>query len=193
MYKSEKYKMDKGQGKVMGHEKKPMKCDSFAAQRSDLSRLRPEPMNNRGYPSQAFGYKYQGIRMTQETGETRDAIIDADEKVIQDIINANKGLREPYWIVLFAKPAKVNVDGKPTLMKHIKAYRKKPKPQVGMITAEVNNQTGAISWDVNMPQRPFDYDGLLALGAQKADETVIETTSIPGAYITQQCRLLKGD
>jgi len=123
--------------------------------------------------------------MTQETGETRDAIIDADEKVIQDILNANKELRDPYWIVLFAKPAKVNVEGKPTLMKHIKAYKKKPAPQVGMITAEVNNQTGAIKWDVNMPQRPFDYDGLLALGAQKADEMVVETTSIPGAYVTQ--------
>lgn len=123
--------------------------------------------------------------MSQETGETRDAIVEADEKVIQDILDANKGLKDPYWIVLFAKPAKVCVDGKPTLMKHIKAYKTKPAPQVGMIVGEVNNQTGEISWDVNMPQRPFDYDGLLALGAQSCDESVIETTSIPGAYVTQ--------
>ena len=123
--------------------------------------------------------------MKQETGETRDAIIEADDKQIQDIIDANKGLKDPYWIVLFAKPAKVNVEGKPTLMKHIKAYKTKPFPQVGMIVGEINNQTGAISWDINMPQRPFDYDGLIALGAQKCDERVIETTSIPGAYLTQ--------
>jgi|GEM_PF-1986170 len=123
--------------------------------------------------------------MKQETGETRDAIIEADEKVIQDILDANKSKKDPYWIVLFAKPAKVNVDGKPTLMKHIKPYFKKPAPQVGMIIGEVNNQTGAISWDVNMPQRPFDFDGLLALGAEKSDEAVVETTSIPGAYVTQ--------
>lgn len=123
--------------------------------------------------------------MKQETGETRDAIIEADEKVIQDILDANKSKKDPYWIVLFAKPAKVNVDGKPTLMKHIKPYFKKPDPQVGMIIGEVNNQMGAISWDVNMPQRPFDFDGLLALGAEKADEAVVETTSIPGAYVTQ--------
>jgi len=43
---------------VMGHEKMPKKCDAFAAQRSDLSKLRPEPSNNRGYPKEAFGYKY---------------------------------------------------------------------------------------------------------------------------------------
>lgn len=123
--------------------------------------------------------------MKQETGETRDAIIEADEKVIQQIIDANKSRKDPYWIVLFAKPAKVVVDGKPTLMKHIKPYFTKPAPQVGMIVGEVNNQTGAISWDVNMPQRPFDFDALTALGAKSCNEAVIETTSIPGAYVTQ--------
>lgn len=123
--------------------------------------------------------------MKQETGETRNAIIEDDEKVIQQILDANKDRRDPYWIVLFAKPSKVNVDGKQTLMKHIKPYFKKPAPQVGMIVAEVNNQTGAISWDVNMPQRPFDFDALKAAGAESADEAVVETTSIPGAYVTK--------
>jgi len=123
--------------------------------------------------------------MKQETGETRDAIIEDDEKVIQQILDTNKNLKEPYWIVLFAKPSKVSVDGKPTLMKHIKPYLKKPTPQVGMVTAEVNNQKGTIQWDVNMPQRPFDFDGLVSLGADRCDESVIETTSIPGAYVTQ--------
>lgn len=123
--------------------------------------------------------------MTQETGETRDAIIEADEKVIQDIIDANKSKRDPYWIVLFAKPAKVNVDGKPTLMKHIKPYFNKPAPQVGMIMGTVDNQKGTVEWDVNMPQKPFDFDGLIKIGAKEADEAVIETTSIPQAYVTQ--------
>jgi len=123
--------------------------------------------------------------MKQETGETRDAIIEDDEKVLQQIVDANKDLKDPYWIVLFAKPAKVNVEGKPTLMKHIKPYFKKPAPQVGMIVAEVNNQKGTIQWDVNMPQRPFDFDALKAIGAESANEMVVETTSIPGAYVTQ--------
>lgn len=123
--------------------------------------------------------------MRQETGETRDAIIEADEKRIQDILNANKHRKETYWIVLFAKPAKVVVDGKPTLMKHIKAYPVKPTPQVGMMVAEVNNQKGTIEWDVNMPQRPFDFDGLKALGAEEANDVVVETTSIPQAYVTK--------
>jgi len=121
----------------------------------------------------------------QQTGETRDAIIEADEKIIQDILNTNKDRTDPYWIVMFAKPAKGHVDGKPTSQKFIKAYPKKPSPQVGMMVAEVDNKKGIMRWDINMPQRPFDFDGLIALGAQKADEMVVETTSIPGAYITQ--------
>ena len=123
--------------------------------------------------------------MKQETGETRDAIIEDDEKRIQSIIDFNKNCSDPYWIVLFAKPSRVSVDGKPTLMKHIKPYFTKPAPQVGMIVGEINNQMGTISWDVNMPQRPFDYDALIATGAQTCDELVVETTSIPGAYITK--------
>lgn len=123
--------------------------------------------------------------MTQETGETRDAIIEADNKTIEGIVSANKHLTAPYWIVVFAKPAKVNVDGKPTLMKHVKAYKTKPSAQVGMIVGEVNNSKGDIRWEVNMPQRPFDFDALQGLGAQADDEVVTETTSIPGAYITK--------
>lgn len=123
--------------------------------------------------------------MKQETGETRNAIIEDDEKVIQEIMDANSDRRDPYWIVLFAKPAKVCVDGMPTLMKHIKPYFTKPSPQVGMIVGEVDNQKGTISWDVNMPQKPFDFDALKAVGAQEANEVVTETTSIPGAYITK--------
>jgi len=120
--------------------------------------------------------------MKQETGETRDAILEDDEKLIQEILNANANRKEKYWIVIFAKPAKGSVDGKPTLAKHIKPYNVKPTSQVGMIVGEVNNEKGTIEWDVNMPQAPFDFDGL---GAQMDDEVVVETTSIPHAYITK--------
>ena len=59
----------------------------------------------------------------QETGETRNAIIEDDQRVIQQILDANSDRIDPYWIVLFAKPSKVPVDGKPTLMKHGKQSR----------------------------------------------------------------------
>jgi hypothetical protein len=123
--------------------------------------------------------------MRQETGETRDAIIESDEKLIQDIVDANKSLRGLYWIVLFAKPSKNSVDGRPTLVKHIKPYMTKPKPQVGMVIGEVDNKKGTIDWQVNMPQRPFDFDALLPLGAKESDDVVVETTSIADAYITK--------
>lgn len=121
----------------------------------------------------------------QETGETRNAIIEADEKEIERLLNENKNRTEKYWIVLFAKPSRVCVDGKPTLIKVIKAYSNKPTPQVGMMVAEVDNAKGTIEWDVNMPQKPFDFNGLLALGAQEEKEVVVETTSIPNAYVTK--------
>lgn len=123
--------------------------------------------------------------MVQETGETRDAIIEDDNKIIQKILDANKGNKNPYWIVIFAKPSKQSVDGKPTLIKHIKPYNTKPKPQVGVIVGEVDNVKGKIKWDVNMPQRPFDFDALIHLGGKACDEVVTETTSIANAYITQ--------
>lgn len=123
--------------------------------------------------------------MSQQTGETRDAIIDEDNKQIADIVDANKGLRDPYWIVVFAKPSKSCVDGKPTLIKHIKAYKTQPSSQVGMIAGKVDNLKGTIDWEVNMPQRPFDFDALPGLGGKACDELVVETTTIPHAYVTQ--------
>jgi len=122
--------------------------------------------------------------MVQETGETRDAIIEDDNKIIFDIVSANKHLKKPYWIVLFAKPAKQTFQGKPVLAKHIKAYSKKPMSQVGMVVGEVDNSKGEIHWEVNMPQRPFDFDALKLFGAKPCNEVVIETTTIPRAYLT---------
>ena len=123
--------------------------------------------------------------MSQETGETRDAIIEDDNKKIAEIIAANKGQRDPYWIVVFAKPSKSCVDGKPTLIKHIKAYKTQPTSQVGMIAGKVDNVKSIIDWEVNMPQRPFNFSALPGLGAKDCDELVVETTTIPGAYVTQ--------
>lgn len=122
--------------------------------------------------------------MTQEIGETRNAIIEDDEKVVQAILNANTHRQGKYWIVIFAKQARGHVDGKPTLVKHIKAYPIKPTPKVGMIVGEVDNQKGTITWDVNMPQVPFDFDALRPF-AKGEDQVVVETTSIANAYVTK--------
>jgi len=55
--RDESYGMKKEMG-VMGHDKKPMKCNPFAAQKSDMGRIQREPQDNRGYPSEAWDYKY---------------------------------------------------------------------------------------------------------------------------------------
>lgn len=123
--------------------------------------------------------------MVQETGETRQAILEDDNARVQKIIDANTNRLDPYWIVLFAKPSKQWVDGKPTLIKVIKPYFTKPSSQVGMVCGEVNNKKGEIKWEVNMPQRPFDFEALQLIGAEACNEVITETTTISSAYITK--------
>ena len=120
----------------------------------------------------------------QETGETRDAILSDNSKLIEDIVNANQHVKELYWIVVCAKPSRSHVDGKFTLMQHIKPYRTKPPSLVGQIIAEVDNSKGTIQWEVNLPDVPFDYDGLPNVQHISGGELVVETTTIPHAYIT---------
>jgi len=123
--------------------------------------------------------------MVQQVGETRDAIIEDDNKRIESIVAANKNKKDLYWIVLFATPAKMSIDGKPTMMKHIKAYDIKPMSQVGMIIGEVDNKSGVIRWEINMPQKPFNYDALSKFGVEPTNDVVYETTTIAEAYITR--------
>lgn len=123
--------------------------------------------------------------MVQQIGETRDAIMSDMNQRISDIVAANRDKISPYWIVIFVKPAKEKSEGRHVLRQFIKAYNRKPASKVGMITAEVNNQTGKIKWEVNMPQKPFDFDLLKVYGAKDCDELVTETTSIASAYICQ--------
>jgi len=121
--------------------------------------------------------------MTQETGETRNAILEDVQKRIELILSANKGRKGLYWLVLFAKPYKGNVEGKPTLVQHIKASSTKPPARVGVCVAEINNELGSIKWEINMPDKPFAFDALHLFGAKSCNEVVTETTSIPGSYL----------
>lgn len=117
--------------------------------------------------------------MRQEVGETSKAIVEDDERTIEKILAENKDRRELYWIVLFAKPAKgFTVDGMPTLIKVIKAYYTKPRQNVGMVVGEVNNVTGNIKWEVNLPDKPFGFE---VIGLQQDGIQTYETT-IPQSY-----------
>lgn len=117
----------------------------------------------------------------QQVGETSQAIYEDDQRWVEGMVNKHKDRRNPYWLVIFVKPAKASVEGKPTLVKVRKAYFTKPGNQVGMIVAEVNNQTGKINWEINMPDRPFGFE---ALGLQQ-DGCLTYQSSIPGSYIFQ--------
>lgn len=119
--------------------------------------------------------------MGQQVGETSQAIFDDDERWVGQMVSKHRNRKNHYWLVIFAKPSKSSVEGKPTLLRVRKAYFTKPSKQVGMIVGEVNNTTGVIKWEVNMPDRPFGYE---ALGLQQEGSVSYET-SIPGAYLYQ--------
>jgi len=121
----------------------------------------------------------------QQIGETTEAILKDDNLMLERILSANSGLKEPYWIVIFAKPIKNTYKGKPIIAKHFKAYKTKPSSQVGMIVGEVNNKKGTISWEINMPEKPFDFNKIYTLGAKESSEVIFETSTIPDAYITK--------
>ena len=115
----------------------------------------------------------------QTVGETTDAIIEDDTKMLNELIDQNKDRRDPYWIVIAAKPSKVkDKKGRCCIMRHFKAHLTKPLPMVGAIVAEVNNAKGTINWEINPPDVPFAYG---ALGLKEEGATVVET-SIPQAY-----------
>lgn len=120
--------------------------------------------------------------MVQEIGETSKAMVEADEIAIQKILDANRDKTELYYIVIFAKPSLNRVkghEGKPTLVKAIKAYNIRPQSQVGMIIGDVNNKLGTIKWEVNMPDKPF---GFHLLGLEE-DGKVTYESNIPSAYV----------
>lgn len=122
--------------------------------------------------------------MTQQFGESIDAMIENDNKKLEKILSANKNRTKPYYIVFFAKAMKNTLEGKPILTKFFKPYSKRPKSCVGLIIGEVDNSKSEIKWEVNLPQKPIDYNKLLIIGAKPCNEVVVETTTIPHAYLT---------
>lgn len=118
--------------------------------------------------------------MSQKIGETRDAIIEDDERIIQKILDANQHRTDKYWIVIFAKKAPLSFERKPTVTKLIKPYfNKKPKSMVGLIIGEVDNSKPDISWEVNMPDVPFDFG---ELGLNESEAMSVKS-SIGSSYV----------
>jgi hypothetical protein len=122
--------------------------------------------------------------MTQEIGETTDAIMGDVSKKIEKIVNLNKNRTEPYWIVIFAKPARGTVHGKRALVQHVKPYSTKPNSQVGMIIGKVDNKLSNIQWEINMPDAPIAWNKLSIIGAKEGTEIITDTTTIGQSYLS---------
>ena len=115
----------------------------------------------------------------QELGETVDAILEDDLRMLEGIIAEHSGRADPYWVVIAAKPSKVrDKKGRGCIMRHFEAHFTKPRPMVGSIIAEIDNVEGKIKWEINPPDVPFNYS---ALGVETIG-TITAETSIPEAY-----------
>lgn len=112
--------------------------------------------------------------MAQTIGETRNEMVADDEKIIRDILRANKHLITKYWIVIFAKKSAVNVEGKPTVTKYIKPYfKERPRSMVGLIIGEVDNSKDHIDWEVNHHDIPIDFE---QIGLVEAESIAMKST-----------------
>ena len=119
--------------------------------------------------------------MVQELGETRQEMMKADEKAVQDIIN--KRPSDHFWIVIHHSPTKKKMDtGEYVLIRHVKDYDVRPKPMLGTIILEVKSGD-IIDHKVNVHDMPIDTDRLAPLLGLEANASVQRgRKDIAGAY-----------
>ena len=76
--------------------------------------------------------------MAQELGESVQEMMKADDQAVQDILNSRP--TGHYYIVIHHKETKARLNtGEAVLMRHIKAYDKRPMAQVGIVILEVKD------------------------------------------------------
>jgi hypothetical protein len=93
--------------------------------------------------------------MVQQVGETTDALKEADEKIVQDILNANPTGR--YWIVIAYKPAKQRLrTGEVVIRRAIKTSKVRPKNLLGTVILEVKDGE-IVEHDINLHDVPIDW------------------------------------
>lgn len=97
--------------------------------------------------------------MVQQLGETVDAVMEADNKAVEAILNANPSGR--YWILIAYKPQSIvsGPRGEHVVKRLVKAYKKKPIDLVGTVRLEVLDGE-IVQTDVFMPDRPIDWESI---------------------------------
>lgn len=119
--------------------------------------------------------------MKQELGETTDAMMTQDDQAVQDILN--KRPSGHYYIVIHHKPIKTKMKtGEQVIMRHIKAYDKKPMAQVGMVILEVLDGD-VIDYVISPHDMPTDWGKIEKHAGLIDHPTVFEKHPIAGNYI----------
>jgi len=123
--------------------------------------------------------------MVQELGETTQEMMKADDKAVQDILNARP--TGHYWIVIHHKPTKKKMDtGEYVLIRLVKAYDTRPRPLLGTIILEVKSGE-IVDCQVNVHDMPIDYDRLMPHLGLEADAGVqVGRRDIAGSYVYNQ-------
>ncbi len=119
--------------------------------------------------------------MVQELGETVEEMMKDDDQDVQDILNRRP--KGHYWIVIHHRRTRqITTRGEQVIMRLIKDYDKKPKPQVGMVILEVKE--GQIIDHVISPHdAPIDWGAIERNAGLETNPAVFEKHPISGSYI----------
>ena len=121
--------------------------------------------------------------MVQQIGETTDAILeDLINNIINPIIDKNKNKKDPYFILIFAKPTINKLDGRCVAAQTAKVLNYRPASFIGSILLEIDNKTGKIKQEVNQSDIPIDIEGLMKTGAKESNRNVCYTKTLGNVY-----------
>ena len=119
--------------------------------------------------------------MAQELGETTNEMMKSDDQAVQDILNQRP--TGHYWIVIHHKKTNRKMTtGEMVLMRHIKAYDVKPKPQVGMVILEVKDGD-IVNHLISPHDAPIDWGAIEKHAGLVTTPTVFERHPISGSYV----------
>lgn len=114
--------------------------------------------------------------MTQEMGETRDAMGYALINMVGEWVNNLKSETEPYYLVFAAKP---DMHQSNAIRQAMKAYRKRPPQLLGVLVWYVDNTKGLVELVPELsspPDIPLD-PSLLSNKSEDALPSIMERGS----------------
>ncbi len=119
--------------------------------------------------------------MVQELGETTQEMMRADDQEVQNILNRRP--KDHYWIVIHHRRTNTRLSsGEQVIIRLIKDYNTKPRPQVGMVILEVKDGQ-VIDHIISPHDAPLNWEAIESKAGGEAKPTIFEKHPIARSYI----------